>query len=128
MAARGSGVIVNTAPFAGIRSIAGQTAYVASKHAVVGLTKNVAIEYAARGVRVNAICPGGVRTAMYEQSMAGLSDAEAAEARRMSDALHPMNRIAEPEEVAEAALYLCSSKAGFITGVCLSIDGGWSAT
>jgi len=128
MAARGSGVILNTASLAGIRTIAGQSAYVASKHAVVGLTKNAAVEYAVRGVRINAICPGGVRTAMYEQSMAGLNSEEAAEARRMSAAIHPMNRIAEPEEVAEAALYLCSPQSSFITGVCLSVDGGWSAT
>lgn len=128
MAARGSGVIVNTASLAGIRTIPGQSAYVASKHAVVGLTKNAAIEYAARGVRVNAICPGGVRTAMYEQSIAGLDHAETAEAVRRTEALHPMMRIAEPEEVAEAALYLCSPQAGFITGVCLPVDGGWAAS
>jgi len=129
MVARGSGAIVNTASIAGLRSVKRQSAYVASKHAVVGLTKNAAIEYAARGIRVNAVCPGGVATKMANEAFkaAGMDDDQVVQAFKDAAALHPMLRIAQASEIADAAVFLCSDKASFINGICLSVDGGWAA-
>lgn len=127
MTEQGGGVIVNTSSFAGLRTLRGQGAYVASKHAVVGLTQNAAVEYASAGIRVNAICPGGVQTPLLASALAGLKKEEAQEALRQSAALHPMGRLGEADEMAQAALFLCSEQASFITGVCLPVDGGWAA-
>ncbi|MFJ7217840.1 SDR family NAD(P)-dependent oxidoreductase [Amycolatopsis sp. NPDC098790] len=111
MLASGGGAIVNAASGAGFAGVPLSSAYVASKHAVVGLTKTAAVEYAARGIRVNAVAPGLVRTRMVE----GLSEAEFA-------AAHPAGRAAEAEEVAEAVWALF--QAPFVTGVVLPVDGG----
>jgi NAD(P)-dependent dehydrogenase (short-subunit alcohol dehydrogenase family) len=118
----GGGAIVNTASVAGVGGAPGMPAYAASKHGVIGLTRTAALEYARQGIRVNAVCPGVVRTAMMEAAIA----AAPARADRVAG-MHPMNRVAEPEEVARAALWLCSDGASFITGDALRVDGGVGA-
>ncbi|KXU33819.1 hypothetical protein A0J57_04035 [Sphingobium sp. 22B] len=117
----GGGTIVNTAStasFAGSRTL-GVPAYVASKHGVVGLTKVAALDYAQKNIRVNAICPGVTDTAMVAQ---GKSLSE--EIRQALDDFAPMGRMARPEEMAEAAIWLCSDKASFVTAHALVVDGG----
>ncbi len=118
----GGGSIVNTASIAGVGGAPGMPAYAASKHGVIGLTRTAALEYARNGIRVNAVCPGVVRTAMMEAAIA----AAPARAERVAG-MHPMNRVAEPEEVARAALWLCSDGASFVTGDALRVDGGVGA-
>jgi len=122
LATAGGGAIVNTASAAGQMGFAHLPAYVASKHGVIGLTKSVALEYARQGIRVNAICPGTVRTKMLGE-FAG-SD-EAVEAM---GAMAPIGRIGEPDEIAESAVWLCSDAASFVTGHALAVDGGVLAT
>jgi NAD(P)-dependent dehydrogenase (short-subunit alcohol dehydrogenase family) len=119
MAAQGSGAIVNTASVAGLKGAAGASAYVASKHGVVGLTRTAAAEYAKAGIRVNAVCPGWIRTPMVEGDFAAHPELEAYAANRA-----PMRRLGTPEEVAEAVLWLCSEAASFVTGAVLVADGG----
>ena len=114
----GGGGIVNTASFLGIRAFPGSAIYNASKFAVIGLTKSAAVEFAAQGVRVNAVCPGVIDTPMNEQMRAEESG------RDFLNGLQPMKRTGRPEEIAGAVLYLCSPSAGFITGTTLSVDGG----
>src|SRR5262245_53358781 len=121
MLAQGGGAIVNTASVAGLVGGAGP-AYTASKHGVVGLTKTAALAYAQRGVRVNAVCPGIVRTPMLERVFAGRPEAE-----ERALAAEPVGRFAAPEEVAAAVVWLCSDAASFVTGVALPVDGGWVA-
>lgn len=116
------GSIVNTASVAGLVGAAGMPGYAASKHAVVGLTRTAAVEYAARGIRVNAVCPGVIRTAMMDRAIA-----QAPERAERVASLHPMGRIGEPREVAVAALWLLSGEAGFVTGHALAVDGGMTA-
>jgi A-factor type gamma-butyrolactone 1'-reductase (1S-forming) len=128
MSVRGSGAIVNTASFAGLRTLAMNTAYVVSKHAVVGLTKNAAVEYAAKGIRINAVAPGGIATPMMERSFGSLDADQRAAALKAIAELHPMKRVGAPGEIADAILFLCSAQASFITGTCLSVDGGWAAS
>ena len=96
--------------------------YVASKHGVVGLTKTAALEYARAGIRVNAVCPGVIRTPMVERL---LDDRPRAEARLRE--LEPVGRLGTPEEVAEAVVWLCSDAASFVTGHAMSVDGGMVA-
>jgi NAD(P)-dependent dehydrogenase (short-subunit alcohol dehydrogenase family) len=109
--------IVNMASLAGLKaSYSGGCAYTASKHGLVGLTKSAAVEYASAGIRINAICPGIVRTPLAEAVM---GDALASAA-----SFNPMGRLCEPEEVAQAALWLCTASSAFITGVALPVDGG----
>ena len=115
----GGGAIVNNASVAGLRAIiAGTPIYTASKFAVVGLTRSVALEFAAKGVRVNAVCPAIIETEMTEH----LSQNNELRAKIM--AKHPIGRFGQSEEVAAAVLYLCSPGAAFITGVTLPVDGG----
>ncbi len=115
-----SGAIVNMASIAGLIGFAGSAAYVASKHGVIGLTKTAALEYSKLGVRVNAISPGVIMTPMIERfSGSGIIEA--------LEAAHPIGRTGQPEEIAAAAVWLCSSEASFITGVALPIDGGYVA-
>ena len=122
LAQGGGGAIVNTASVAGLVGAATMPAYTASKHGVVGLTKAAALEYARRGIRVNAVCPGVVRTAMTERAVA-----QRPERAAYIDKLHPMGRIAEPAEIAATALWLCSPAASFVTGQSLAVDGGMLA-
>jgi len=117
------GVIVNIASVLGLVGFAGAAAYVAAKHGVIGLTKVAAIEFAARGIRVNAVCPGFVETPMLER-VGVTSDPDR---RAQIEGLHPINRLGRPEEIAGAVLYLCSDAASFVTGHALVVDGGYTA-
>jgi NAD(P)-dependent dehydrogenase (short-subunit alcohol dehydrogenase family) len=121
MQASGGGAIVNTSSMVGQIGMAGASVYVASKHAVNGLTRSAALETAKSGIRVNAVAPGAVRTPMMERFTGGKQDAQAAFA-----AAHPVGRTGLPDEVAEAVLYLASDKAQFTTGSILTIDGGFT--
>jgi NAD(P)-dependent dehydrogenase (short-subunit alcohol dehydrogenase family) len=121
MLSQGSGAIVNTASAWGLVGAPGASAYVASKHGVVGLTKTAALEYAQQGIRVNCVCPGVIETPMTAR---GLSDPER---RAHMIATEPIGRVGTPEEVAEAVVWLCSDAASFVTGHAMSIDGGYVA-
>jgi NAD(P)-dependent dehydrogenase (short-subunit alcohol dehydrogenase family) len=119
---RGDGAIVNTSSIAGLIGLRNSGAYTASKHGVVGLTKAAALEVAARGVRVNAICPGTIETPMLDRVFAVQPGRRAAYA-----AAEPIGRIALPREVAGVVLFLCSDAASYLTGAAIPVDGGWSA-
>lgn len=121
MVAQGGGVIINTASIAGLVGFPGLAAYCASKGGIIQLTRATALDYAAHNVRVNAICPGVIRTAMTTNLLA---DPEAS--RRLQEAT-PLRRFGEPVDVAQAALYLASDASAFVTGTVLVIDGGWTA-
>ena len=121
MRSQGSGAIVNTASAAGLVGGRGMSAYVASKHGVVGLTKTAALEYAQQGIRVNCVCPGVIQTPMTKR---GLNDPEL---RARLIASEPMGQVGTPEEVAEAVVWLCSDAASFVTGHTMTIDGGFVA-
>ncbi len=124
----GGGAIINNASGAGLMGIAGLSAYCASKGGVVLLTKSLAVEWAAQGIRINAVCPGVIRTPMVERAFNMRSGSpEAEETWRRLGELHPIGRVGQPEEVARAVLFLASDEASFITGVALPVDGGWSA-
>jgi NAD(P)-dependent dehydrogenase (short-subunit alcohol dehydrogenase family) len=118
----GGGVICNVADAGGLVAAPNRAIYSASKHAVVGLTKTAAVEYAKSGIRVNSLCPGAVKTPM----LARMLEREPGRDKKLK-AAHPMGRIAEPAEVASAALWLCSEQASFVTGHQLAIDGGLTA-
>ena len=122
MAAAGGGSIVNCSSVAGLVGFPGIAAYSASKHGLVGLTKSAALDYATRGIRVNAVCPGVIRTAMVERFTGGDPEREAALV-----ASEPAGRMGTPEEVAAAVLWLCSDAASFVTGHALAVDGGFVA-
>ena len=117
----GGGAIVNTSSGAGLIGFPGQANYVAAKHGVIGLTRAAALEYVTRGIRVNAICPGTARSRMVDEWLDGSAEAEAEVA-----ALHPIGRIAEPDEIARAAVWLASDAASFVVGVALPVDGGYT--
>jgi NAD(P)-dependent dehydrogenase (short-subunit alcohol dehydrogenase family) len=120
MLERGGGAIVNTASGVGLVGYAHQAAYTASKHGVVGLTKVAALDYGAQGIRVNAVCPGTARTPMVDRALR--HDPSIASHLK---ALHPIGRIGEASEVAEAAVWLCTPAASFVLGVALPVDGGY---
>ncbi|NED86533.1 glucose 1-dehydrogenase [Streptomyces sp. SID11233] len=128
--AAGGGTIVNTSSYTGLTGMAFVGAYAATKHAVLGLTKVAAVELAAKGVRVNAVCPGAVDTAMSNPAMLD-PDADQEESKGAVDALYrklvPLGRIGRPEEVAALALFLTSDDSSYITGQPFVIDGGWLA-
>ncbi|MBK5220230.1 MAG: SDR family oxidoreductase [Thermoleophilia bacterium] len=127
MAAQGSGSILNMASAAGLIGWPGASAYVAAKHGVVGLSKSAALEYAEQGIRVNSICPSYVLTPMVEKDLfedALGNDEELIAAARAN---HPIGRFAQPEEIAEAATWLLSDRASFVTGTAMSVDGGYTA-
>ena len=117
--AQGGGAIVNTASVAGLGAAPKMSIYSASKHAVIGLTKSAAIEYAKKGIRVNAVCPAVIDTDMFRRAYE--ADPKKAE---YAAAIHPVGRIGKVEEVASAVLYLCSDDAAFTTGHALAVDGG----
>ena len=125
--ARGGGAIVNTASVAGLRGATMLCAYTASKHAVIGLTRSAALEFAVLGVRVNAVCPAPIETRMMRSIERGTNpdDPQAAHARTAERL--PLRRYGEPEEVAALVAYLCSADASYITGGIYPVDGGSSA-
>jgi len=119
----GSGAIVNVASVAGLQGVADRTAYNASKHGLIGLTRTLAVEWGARGVRVNAVCPGWVKTEMDHKDQAGGTYTD----QDITDHV-PMGRFARPHDIAEAIAWLCDdSKSGFVNGVALPVDGGWTS-
>ncbi|MDB5392957.1 MAG: family oxidoreductase [Rhodospirillales bacterium] len=118
MLRQGSGAIVNTASVSGMAG-PGHPSYVGAKHAVVGMTRTVGMAYAAQGIRVNAVCPGAIDTPMVQRVMRN-NPANI----KLIEAMHPMQRIGQASEIADAVLFLCSDRAGFITGHPLAVDGG----
>jgi NAD(P)-dependent dehydrogenase (short-subunit alcohol dehydrogenase family) len=122
MRAQGSGAIVNCSSLGGLVGLPGRAAYHASKHGVIGLTKSAALEYAPRGIRINAICPGTIETPMVTDMIAnGELDMDEAIANQ------PIARLGRADEIAAAVLWLCSPAASFVVGVALPVDGGYTA-
>ena len=119
MLTHGGGAIVNTSSGAGVRGFGGQAAYAAAKHGVVGLTKAAALDYAPSNIRVNAVCPGIIDTAMMQRFSGGTP-----EGRDRVIAQEPVGRMGTPEEIAAAVVWLCSDAAAFVIGHALVIDGG----
>ena len=122
MRKQGSGAIVNCSSLGGLVGIPGRAAYHASKHGVLGLTSSAALEYAPRGVRINAVCPGTIATPMVTDM---IDNGELDLAKAVAS--QPINRLGEPEEIAAAVLWLCSPGASFVVGVALPVDGGYTA-
>jgi NAD(P)-dependent dehydrogenase (short-subunit alcohol dehydrogenase family) len=121
MLKQGSGAIVNCSSIGGLVGGARRGTYQASKHGVLGLTKSAALDYAARGIRINAVCPGIIHTSMLDQMMATQADALNAMLKDV-----PIGRLGRPEEIASAVLWLCSSAASFMVGHALAVDGGYT--
>jgi len=122
MLIQGKGVIVNNASVAGLVGFQNLPAYVASKHAIIGLTKCAALEYAKKGIRVNVVCPGVIKTPMIDRFTGNNKEAE-----KQFENQEPIGRLGSPEEVANAVVWLCSDQSSFVTGVTLPVDGGWVA-
>lgn len=122
MLKQGKGVIVNCASIAGLVGYIGLPAYVASKHGVIGLTKTAALECAKLGIRVNAVCPGAIKTPMIDRLTGKKKEVEDQFA-----AMEPIGRLGQPEEVANAVTWMCSDEASFVTGHAMAVDGGWTA-
>lgn len=118
---QGSGAIVNCSSLGGLVGLPGRAAYHAAKHGVLGLTKSAALEYAAKGIRINAVCPGTIATPMVEDMLSSgdLSEEEAIKAQ-------PIGRLGRAEEVADAVLWLCSPASSFVIGQSLAVDGGYT--
>lgn len=125
MLERRSGSIVNLASIGGIVGVRDRLAYCTTKFAVVGMTKSLALDHAAQGVRVNCICPGRVETPFVSARLKEYPDPQ--KAYEEMTASQPMGRMGRPEEIAAAALYLASDESAFVTGSAFQIDGGWSA-
>ena len=123
MLTHGGGAIVNTASVAGLVGLAGRSAYVASKHGVVGITRTAALEYAQQGIRVNCVCPGYIRTPMVEYVLQHAG----AQIEAQMVAREPIGRLGTPEEIAETVVWLCSEAASFVTGHTMTVDGGFVA-
>lgn len=118
MVRQGGGVIVNTSSGAGVRGVAGGASYVASKHAIIGLTKSAALDYAKQNIRVNAVLPGNIETPMMDRFTGG-------DIQKAID-LEPVGRLGKPEEIADAVLWMSADLGAFVTGAAISVDGGWS--
>ena len=118
MLRQGGGAVVNTSSGAGICGVAGGASYAASKHAIIGMTKSAALDYAKRNVRVNAVLPGNIATPMMDRFTGG-------DIQKAID-LEPVGRLGRPEEIAEAVLWMASDLGGFVTGSAVVVDGGWS--
>ncbi|TXM75909.1 glucose 1-dehydrogenase [Methylobacterium sp. WL12] len=118
MLRQGGGVVVNTSSGAGVRGVAGGASYAASKHALIGLTKSAALDYAKANIRVNAILPGNIATPMMDRFTGG-------DIQKAID-LEPVGRLGKPEEIAEAVLWMSSDLGAFVTGAAIAVDGGWS--
>ena len=121
MLRQGSGAIVNCSSIGGLVGGAKRGSYQASKHGVLGLTKSAALDYAAKGIRINAVCPGIIHTAMLDRMMQTQADALGAMLKDV-----PIGRLGRPEEIANAVLWLCSSAASFMVGHALTVDGGYT--
>jgi NAD(P)-dependent dehydrogenase (short-subunit alcohol dehydrogenase family) len=119
MLKNGGGAIVNASSIAGVKAVPGFSPYIATKHAIVGLTRAAALDYAQQGIRINAVAPGPIETRMVMDASGGDPDVFAA--------FVPMGRIGQPEEVAEAVLWLMSEQASYVSGHVLSVDGAWAA-
>ena len=122
MRAQGSGAIVNCSSLGGLVGLPGRAAYHAAKHGVIGLTRSAALEYAPRGIRINAVCPGTIETPMV-QAMIDKGELDVPEAVKNQ----PIGRLGRADEIAAAVLWLCSPAASFVIGVALPIDGGYTA-
>lgn len=122
MLRQGGGVIINTSSGAGVMGIPGQGAYAASKFGLIGLTKSVALDYAAQNIRVNAICPGIIDTPMMDRFTG-----DTREGRERVIAQEPVGRMGRPEEIASAVIWMCSDNAAFLVGHALVMDGGQTA-
>jgi NAD(P)-dependent dehydrogenase (short-subunit alcohol dehydrogenase family) len=123
----GGGAIVNTASTFGLVGVPGMAAYTATKHGIVGLTRGAALEYATHGIRINAICPGATRTPQLEEFFGMLAPGDPDAAAADFAAREPVGRLGRPEEIAAAAVWLCSDAASFVTGLAMPVDGGWTA-
>lgn len=120
MLEQGGGAIVNISSVAGLIGFPLHAPYVAAKHGVMGLTKTASLEFASQGIRVNTVCPGTILTPMLEGFANNRANAD------IAVAMTPMGRVGRPEELAAAAVWLCSAQASYVTGATLSVDGGWS--
>ena len=120
MLTQGGGAIVNTASIAGLAGLPNAAAYVAAKHGVIGLTKTAALEYGEAKIRVNAVCPGYIKTPMT----AGMTPERGAAVLAQT----PMKRLGEADEIAEMVVWLCSARASYVSGAAYNVDGGWMAT
>src|SRR2546423_5865726 len=123
MREQGSGAIGNCSSLGGLVGLPSRAAYHASKHGVIGLTKSAALEYAPRGIRINAVCPGTIDTPTVAAMLEGQADAMK---ERMRDQ-QPIGRMGSSDEIAAAVLWLCSPGASFVIGVALPVDGGFTA-
>jgi NAD(P)-dependent dehydrogenase (short-subunit alcohol dehydrogenase family) len=120
MLIHGSGAVVNISSGAGLVGLYGAAGYAGTKHGVIGLTKSAALDYASKGIRVNAICPGSIDTAMN-------ATGRTPESREATRHAHPLGRIGHASEIADAVVWLCSGRSSFVTGVALAVDGGYVA-
>ena len=120
---KNGGSIVNTSSVAGHVGMAGASTYIASKHAVEGLTKSVALEVADKGIRINAVAPAAIETDMLQRFTGGTDG----EVGKYLKSMHPVGRLGKSEEIAQAVLYLVSPTSGFTTGISLPVDGGYLA-
>jgi len=122
MRAQGSGAIVNCSSLGGLVGLPQRAAYHGTKHAVIGMTRSAAVEYAPRGIRINAVCPGTIDTPMVQDMLAGQPEAMAEIMKEQ-----PIGRLGHSDEIAAAVLWLCSPAASFVIGAALPVDGGFTA-
>ena len=122
MREQGSGAIVNCSSLGGLLGGARRGTYHAAKHGVIGFTKSAALEYATRGIRINAVCPGMIQTPMSDKMIA---EGQGEELEQMMKTCVPMQRLGRPEEIADAVLWLCSTSSSYVTGQSISVDGGY---